>query len=170
MLTIEEIDHTTQGAISRTAKTRKVLRAAASHAPRSLSKIGAVQQRLDKPRDLSRISRPVRVEHDNDVPSSGGEATRQCIPLPARGLKHNARCGPQVTGDVDRVVGRVAINDDDLVDPVRDFREDVREVRGLIERGYDDADTRCAETGGLMVSARRNEALELCLGACFVLT
>ena len=81
-----------------------------------LAKSLPVEQRLDERRDLGRVGGAVGVEHHDDVAGRGGEAAGERVALAASVLEHDAHVGPQRAGDGDRVVDRVAVDEDDLVD------------------------------------------------------
>ncbi len=56
-------------------------------------------------------------------------------PLPLPALLDDLDAGPQVAGDLDGVVGGVAVDEDHFVDPVGQCLEDVRKVLRLVHGG-----------------------------------
>jgi len=61
-----------------------------------------------------------------DVAAAGGEATAQRVALARAGLLHDVHGRIQRPRDRDRVVGRVAVHHNDLVNIPRKTRKDVR--------------------------------------------
>ena len=96
--------------------------------PASLREIGAVEQSLDEPGNLVRVGRPIRVDHGDDVAGRHLETAGKRVSLAAARLHHDADVGPQFARHRDRVVGGVAVDDDQLVYVRRNSREHVRQV------------------------------------------
>ena len=76
-------------------------------------------------------------------PSDGREAASEGVALALAVLKQDPDGWAQLTRDLDRVVGRVPVDDDDLEQLLeRQPREHVRQVGCLVERRDDDAHPR----------------------------
>ena len=99
-------------------------------------------QCFDEGRDLSWVSRPVRVKHDEDIAGRGLEAAAQRISLAAALLQDDLGGWPQKTRHIEGVIGREAIDDDHLMQTTRQLRQDVRQVLRLVEGGDDHAHVR----------------------------
>jgi hypothetical protein len=101
--------------------------------PGSLGEVRAAQQRTHEPRDLARIGRAVRVDHGDDLPGRRLESTGQRVPLAPARLLHHPHVGPEPAGHRERVVHRVPIHHNHLVDAGRQPRENVRQIPCLIQ-------------------------------------
>ena len=61
-------------------------------------------------------------------PVAAANPAARALPLPLPVLRHDADIRAQAPGDLDRVVGGAPVDDDHLVEPVGEAREDVRQV------------------------------------------
>ena len=75
-------------------------------------------------------------------PVAAANPQARALPLPQRFWVTIRTPGAQPTGGGDGVVDGVPVDDDDLVQPVRQLREDMRQVAGLVQSGNDDRDLR----------------------------
>ena len=110
---------------------------------RAFCEVSTVDERGHKCRYFGRVGRTVRVERDDYVAVGGGETASQCVALASSGLVNDPDVGPEGARGFDRAVYRPAVDDDDLERVGVYSMKDVREVLGFVERGYDDAYTRC---------------------------
>ncbi len=91
-------------------------------------------------RDLARPHGAVGVDHDDVLAGGGGEAGAQGVALARSPLGDAAHGGQAVPGHRDGRVAGGAVDQDDLVDAVRDLLEDPGDVAGLVAGGDDQAD------------------------------
>ena len=82
----------------------------------SLCEVRAAQKRLHELGDLARIRRAVRVDHGYDVTGRSFEPAGKRVPLSPASLLHYPDVGPQLAGYRYRVVHRVPVHHDHLVD------------------------------------------------------
>src|SRR5580704_15378250 len=124
------------------AQPGDVTAATAVGEPGALREIGAVEEGPDKLRNLGRVSGAVSVDHGDDIAGCRGEPAGQGVALAGAVLRHDPDVWAQPTGGGHRVVNRVPVDDDDLVQAGWQFGEDMRQVTGLVERGDDHGDLR----------------------------
>src|SRR5437016_13066494 len=111
-----EIDRRTEHAVTKPAQPRDVTAAAARGEPCSLCEVRAAQQRLHEPGDLARVCRAVRVDHGDDVTGRSFEPAGKRVSLSPASLLHYPDVGTQLAGYRYRVVHRVPVHDNHLVD------------------------------------------------------
>src|SRR5690242_9766140 len=111
-----EIDHRTEQAVAKAAQPRDVTAAAPRGEPRSLCEVRAAQQCIHELRDLTRIRRAVRVDHGDDVTGRSFEPAGKRVPLSPASLLHYPDVRPELAGYRYRVVHRVPVYHDHLVD------------------------------------------------------
>jgi hypothetical protein len=128
-----EIDRRTEQAVTKPAQPRDVSAAAARGEPCSLREVRAVQKRIHELRDLAGIRRAVRVDHGYDVTGSSFEPAGERVPLSSASLPHYPDVGPQLAGNHYRVILRVPVHHDHLVDVRGQPRENVRQVFCFIQ-------------------------------------
>ena len=116
MRSMAEVDRRAEHAVTKPAQLRDVAAAAARGEPCSLGEVGAAQKRSHERRDLARIGRAVRVDHGDDVTGRSLEPAGQGVPLSPASLLHDPDVGPQLAGYRYRVVHRVPVHHDHLVD------------------------------------------------------
>ena len=116
MRSVTEIDRRTKHAVTRPAQPRDVSAAAARGEPCSLREVRAVQKRIHELRDLAGIRRAVRVDHGYDVTGSSFEPAGKRVPLSSASLLHDPDVRPQPAGNRYRVIHRVPVHHDHLVD------------------------------------------------------
>jgi len=74
------------------------------------------------------------------VSAGGREPGAQGVALAAAFLLDHADRRHDLAGDRDGVVGRPPVDQNHLIDPLRDPRQHVRQVPGLVLGGNDDTD------------------------------
>ena len=138
----QHVDQAAEDPVTQAAQPGDITAAAADGEPCALGEIRAVQQGPDELRDLGRIGRAVGVDHGDDVPGRRDEPAGQGVSLAAAVLGDDPDPRAQPTGGGDGVVDGVPVDNDDLVQPVRQLGEDMRQVAGLVQSGNDHRDLR----------------------------
>jgi hypothetical protein len=111
------VDDRAQRPVAELADRRHVVRAAAVGEARPLGEVRARDQGGDIADDLVAVGRAVRVDHHDDVAGAGLEPGDQGIPLALALLFDDLDPGPQLAGDLDGVVGGIAVDENHFVDP-----------------------------------------------------
>src|SRR5947209_3079963 len=150
----EPVDQPPQAEVSERADPTDVRRSAEPHEPRALDEVVAMLEEPQVTADLGWIHAAIRVEHHDQVPARGGEAGPYGGALPSGALEHDPRIGSRFPHDGDRLVGRTAIDDDELVEAVGQPVENPPDVLRLVQRGNDRADG----TAGVVVSRKPRAA------------
>ena len=101
------------------------------HGAGALDQIGPGHQRTEEDDRLAGVHRAIRVEHHDHVArrrvEPGGPGGSPAAP----GLGHNEGLGIEFQGDLDSIVGRAAIDDDDFMRPLWDSTQYMWKVLGL---------------------------------------
>ena len=84
-------------------------------------------------RDLARVRRAVGVDHGDDVTGRRFEPAGERVPFSPASLLHYPDVGPQLAGYRYRVVHRVPVHHDHLVDVRGQPGENVRQVSCFIQ-------------------------------------
>src|SRR5580704_12596789 len=108
------------------AQPGDVRAAAAVGEPGALREIGAVEEGPDELRNLGRVSGAVSVDHGDDIAGCRGKSAGQGVALAGAVLPDDPDVRPQSAGNRDRVVDRIPVDDDDLVQAGWQFGEDMR--------------------------------------------
>src|SRR5580693_2716156 len=135
-----QVRHAAQHPVTKSAVPGDVVASAAVGEARSLGVIGSSHQCRDEPDDLSAVGRAVTIDRHDYVAGAGGEADQQCVALAITHLAHDLDLRVALLGHRDRVIHRLPVDQHDLVDPVRQRREDRGQVPGLILDRYNYAD------------------------------
>ena len=120
-----------------------------------LAKSAPATSAATKRGDLGRVGGAVGVEHHDDVAGGGGEPAGHRVALALAGLGDRLDRRQHAARGVDRAVGGVAVDDDDLVDGRahrRDRGQHDLQVLGLVPRRDDHADQR--ERGAVSAAVR----------------
>ena len=133
MRPIAEIDHTTEQVVTEPAQPRDVTAAATRGEPCSLREVRATQKRIHELGDLAWIRRAVRIDHGYHVTGRSFEPAGKRVTLPPAGLLHHPDVGSQLTGYRYRVIHRVPVHHDHLVDVGGQPRENVWQVFCFIQ-------------------------------------
>jgi hypothetical protein len=130
---VAEVDHPGEQAVAQPAQPRDVTAAPAWGEPCPLGEVRAAHQRLDEFRDLGRIRRAVRVDHGDDVTGGGFEPAGQRVALSSASLLHDDDVRPQLAGHRYRIVHRVPVDHDHLVEVLRQPGENVRQISSFVQ-------------------------------------
>ena len=103
----------------------------------SLREICTADQCFDESGDLRRIGGAVRVDHHDDIARRGSETACECVALARPGLGDDHGVWPEPARDPHRVVDRVPVDNNDLVDSGHPLG-DVGQVQSLVARRDDD--------------------------------
>ncbi len=118
----------------------------------------AVEDRLDQPRDQGRLVLAVRVQHDHDlgIALQGLQVARLLVPAVADVVRVPDQVDRQAARQLDRVVGRLVVHQDDLVHDLTRDRVDrpLERERRVAGRHHDD-DLRLPLRGGRWRGPRR---------------
>src|SRR5580693_2429855 len=101
MRAAQDVDKASEHPVTEPAQAGDVAAAAPCSEPGALGEVRAIQEGPDKPRDLRRVGRAVRIDHSDDFAGGRGKPAGEGIAFAGSALLDDPDVGTQPTGGGD---------------------------------------------------------------------